>query len=208
MEVCYVVGAMESDYQIKKNPKDLVIAADGGYKYLHGVCPDYVVGDFDSLGYLPKGVNVIRHPVRKDDTDMLLGVKIGLEKGYKKFVLIGGLGGRLDHSIANMQVLAYLKNRGADGVLKGEGTDVYLIKNESMTFPADTEGGLAVFSYGEAALGVSIKGAEYEMINGSLNHSFPLGVSNAFIGKETIIQVEQGCLLIIHDTLHNYNRCY
>lgn len=199
MGICYVVAAMESNYKIEKEPGDLVIAADGGYRHLGDCRPDYVVGDFDSLGYVPGGENIIKHPVQKDDTDMLLAVKIGLEKGYEKFTLIGGLGGRLDHSIANIQVLAYLKQQGAQGVLKSDTTDVYLIQNETLKFPKGTRGKLAVFSYGEEARGVAIRGAEYELAEGCLNDTFPLGVSNSFIGKETTIKVKQGRLLIVHE---------
>ncbi|MCR5262595.1 MAG: thiamine diphosphokinase, partial [Clostridiales bacterium] len=72
---------------------DLVIAADAGYLYFNGkdIAPDLIVGDFDSLGEAPSGDNVVRHPVIKDDTDMMLAVKIGLERGYRIFMLYGGI---------------------------------------------------------------------------------------------------------------------
>lgn len=199
MGICYVVAAMKTNCEINKKAEDMVIAADGGYGQIRGCEPDYVVGDFDSLGYVPREDNVIQYPVQKDDTDMLLAVKIGLEKGYKQFVLMGGLGGRLDHSLANVQVLAYLKKQGAGGVLKSDTTDVYLIQNESLTFSEDVAGKLAVFSYGEEARGVTIAGAEYELTEGILKDTFPIGVSNSFIGKETTIGVKNGRLLVVHE---------
>lgn len=199
MGTCYIVGAMEDGYEIKKEAGDLVIAADGGYKRLSDCQFDYVVGDFDSLGYVPQGENVIKHPKQKDDTDMLLAVKIGLAKGYKKFVLAGGLGGRLDHTLANIQVLAYLKSRGAEGILKSETTDVYFIQNESIVFPKETQGILSVFSYDKEARGVTIKGAEYKLADACLEDAFPLGVSNSFVGDETVVKVENGRLVIVHE---------
>lgn len=111
MATCYIYGAMPCGSTEKLEEGDLLIAADGGYAYLQGQKPDLVVGDFDSLGYVPEGEQIIRHPVQKDDTDMLLAVREGLKRGYRKFVLYGGIGGRLDHTIANLQVLAFCRGR-------------------------------------------------------------------------------------------------
>ena len=93
MATCYIYGAMPCGSTEKLEKGDLLIAADGGYAYLQGQKPDLVVGDFDSLGYVPEGEQIIRHPVQKDDTDMLLAVREGLKRGYRKFVLYGGIGG-------------------------------------------------------------------------------------------------------------------
>ena len=91
MATCYIYGAMPCGSTEKLEEGDLLIAADGGYAYLQGQKPDLVVGDFDSLGYVPEGEQIIRHPVQKDDTDMLLAVREGLKRGYRKFVLYGGI---------------------------------------------------------------------------------------------------------------------
>lgn len=212
MGICYVVASMKTEYQIKRQPGDLVIAADGGYAQEFGCNPDVVIGDFDSLGFVPEAENVQVYPKQKDDTDMMLAVKLGLEKGYREFVLLGGIGGRLDHTLANVQTLAYLHTHGASGVLKGDKTDLYLIgasakaaadntsdSEGKITFPADTKGILSVFSYGDNTEQVMIRGAEYEIQNASLTDSFPLGVSNSFIGKEVTISVGKGRLLIVHE---------
>ncbi len=206
MGICYVVASMKTEYQIEKKPGDLVIAADGGYAQLSGCRPDVVIGDFDSLGYVPEMENVQVYPKQKDDTDMMLAVKFGLEKGYREFVLLGGIGGRFDHTMANVQTLAYLHAHGAAGVLKSDTTDMYLIgadensgKAGEIRFVADTEGILSVFSYGEKTEQATIRGAEYEIENAILNDSFPLGVSNSFVGKEVTISVGRGRLLIVHE---------
>lgn len=120
--VCYIVGAMEpGELRFAPHRPRLVIAADRGLYYLErrGIRPDLIVGDFDSLGRTPEGENVLRHPVEKDDTDMLLAVKEGLARGLKTFVLYGGLGGRPDHAYANLQTLTFLAERGAAGYLLG-----------------------------------------------------------------------------------------
>lgn len=122
MGICYIFAALPSGPLPAIGPEDYVIAADAGYMQLGGIRPDLVVGDFDSLGFAPENERVVRHPARKDDTDTLLAVKLGLEKGCTRFVILGGLGGRLDHTIANIQTLSYLAARAARGCLAGRGS--------------------------------------------------------------------------------------
>ncbi len=204
MGICYIVAAMKTEYRIDKKPEDLVIAADGGYAQQFGCRPDMVIGDFDSLGYIPEEENVQVYPKQKDDTDMMLAVKIGMANGYREFVLLGGIGGRLDHTIANVQTLAYLHAQGAGGVLKGEKTDIYFVGSNGgkagvIKFPEQTEGIFSVFSYGAKAEQVTICGAEYELQQATLRDCFPLGVSNSFSGKEVIVSVGNGRLLVVHE---------
>ncbi len=209
MGICYVIASMKTEYQIDKKAEDFVIAADGGYAQSCGCRPDAVIGDFDSLGFVPDAENVQVFPKEKDDTDMMLAVRLGLEKGYHEFVLLGGIGGRFDHTVANVQTLAYLHGRGAKGMLKSEERDIYFIGACApggvkevpgrLAFSRDTKGILSVFSYGERAEKVSIRGAEYELDDAVLTDAFPLGVSNSFIGKEVTISVGEGRLLIVHE---------
>lgn len=209
MGICYVIASMKTEYRIDKKEEDFVIAADGGYAQSCGCRPDAVIGDFDSLGFVPDAENVQVFPKEKDDTDMMLAVRLGLEKGYQEFVLLGGIGGRFDHTVANVQTLAYLHGRGAKGMLKSEERDIYFIGAcapggvkevpGKLTFSRDTKGILSVFSYGERAEKVSIRGAEYELDDAALTDAFPLGVSNSFIGKEVTISVGEGRLLIVHE---------
>ena len=113
-KICYLFGAMDPENVFFAANKDqFVIAADGGLRHLEdrGIVPDCIVGDFDSLGRVPAGDNIIQHPVEKDDTDMMLAVKTGLSLGCRTFVLYGGLGGRIDHAYANYQTLCYLAER-------------------------------------------------------------------------------------------------
>lgn len=202
MGICYVVASMKTKYRIEKRPEDFVIAADGGYAQEFGCLPDAVVGDFDSLGFVPEAEHVQVYPKQKDDTDMMLAVKLGLEKGFREFVLLGGIGGRFDHTMANIQTLAYLLSHGASGVLRGDRTDMFLIsETERKSFSPETKGILSVFSYGEKAEEVTICGAEYELENATLTDAFPLGVSNSFVGKEVTISVGKGRLLIVHEKM-------
>ncbi len=177
---------------------DFIIAADGGVVHTQalGVQPDVVLGDFDSLGYVPSGATV--HPVEKDDTDAMLAIRLGLEQGCDRFVIYGGLDGdRLDHTIANFQALQFLADRNAGGCLVGLKQIAAVIKNDRLTFPESSRGYVSVFCSGAEATGVTIRGLKYELTEESLSPGFPLGVSNQFVGKKAEISVKNGSLLVI-----------
>lgn len=212
MAICYIVASMKTAYKICKKSGDFVIAADAGFMQDTGAEPDAVIGDFDSLGFIPQGEHVQVYPKQKDDTDMMLAVKLGLSKGYREFVLLGGIGGRFDHTLANVQVLAYLHEHGANGALIGDATDIFLIGSspdkddnagkgakDRICFPKETEGIFSVFSYGKIATGVTISGGEYEVEHATLTDAFPLGVSNSFVGKEVTVSVGEGRLIVVHE---------
>ena len=177
---------------------DLVIAADGGLKHTQAmeIRPDLILGDFDSLGFVPEGAEV--YPVEKDDTDAMLAIRRGLDRGCRRFVIYGGLDGeRLDHTLANYQALQYLADRGAEGYLVGRQYLVTVVKNGSLSFPAKAEGVVSLFCLGPDAEGVTLRGLKYPLEQGRLTGGFPLGVSNHFIGEKSRISVEKGSLLVL-----------
>jgi thiamine pyrophosphokinase len=180
-------------------PGDYVIAADRGYDSLmaFGVRPDLVVGDFDSLGHTPSHSNVIQLPAEKDDTDMIFALRKGLELGYRRFVLLGGVGGRLEHTYANLQLLDFLTTHGAQGFLAGEKTVATALRDGEMTFPASMSGYLSVLCNSGTAEGVTLEHLKFPLQNASLSGSFPLGVSNQFTGEPAKVGVRSGSLILI-----------
>ncbi len=187
--------------------EDFLLAADGGYAHCKawGLQPQEVLGDFDSLEYIPEDANVF--PVEKDDTDAMLAVRRGLELGYRRFFLYGCLDGpRLDHTVANFQTLQFLADHGAEGWLVGRDHIVTVIKNASLRFSPEAKGILSVFCLGPDAQGVTLSGLQYPLTQGTLTPGFPLGVSNHFIGAEAHIRVEQGSLLVIWDRANGIPR--
>ena len=182
---------------------DFVIAADGGLSHTQkfGIQPDEILGDFDSLGYVPEDSRVF--PVEKDDTDAMLAVRRGLDLGYGEFLLYGSLDGpRLDHTIANFQTLQFLCDNGANGYLIGNDYIVTVVKNGSLRFHETAQGTVSVFCLGSDAGGVDLRGLHYPLENGTLTAGFPLGVSNHFTGREAEILVKQGSLLVIWDRIN------
>lgn len=181
--------------------EDWVIAADGGLVHVQklGLTPNCILGDFDSLGYVPQNSQVF--PVEKDDTDAMLAARQGLARGYREFLFYGGMDGpRADHMIANFQTLSFLAAHGARGYLVGKSTTATVVKNETVSFPAISEGIVSLFCLGEDALGVTIRGLQYPLEDGTLTHSHPLGVSNHFVGEPVSVRVAKGELLMLYPT--------
>ena len=202
MNTCYVVAAGEcGKIELVRDETDYIICADAGYRKAleSDIIPDLVVGDFDSLGEIPQFENVEVHPSVKDETDTFFALCRGLERGYKSFVVFGGLGGRLDHTFANLQLLKYLCEKGAQCVLRSENETVTAVMNSSISFPKGEKGIVSVFSLSESASGVTERGFRYELEDAELSSSFPLGVSNELTGDGACISVKDGILLIIRE---------
>lgn len=132
---------------------------------------------------------------------MLAAIKEGLALGYKEFALYGALGGeRMDHSLANIQCLLYLQNHGAKGVLYGIHDRVELLCNDKRIYPASMKGIFSIFAFEEDARGVTEQGFKYSLQDATVKMEFPIGISNEFIGQESLIEVKNGKLLIcIHE---------
>ena len=199
--ICYVVGAGEfCPRGLTPGPGDLVIAADGGFAALEGLglSPDLVVGDFDSLGHRPDHPHVVALPVEKDDTDMHSAIRLGWERGYRAFRLYGGTGGRIDHTLANIQSLAWLASQGGRGWLVGpDWTATVLSDGGALTLEAGRQVMVSVFCLGDRAEGVDIQGLKYGLSDGVLTADYPLGVSNSFLGGESRVSVRRGKLLVL-----------
>ena len=198
--ICYVFGAgTHYGAPAVPGPNDLVIAADGGYAYLekHGRSAHVIVGDCDSLSNPPEGVPLVALPKEKDDTDMAAAVRHGMEAGYRVFHLYGGTGGRLEHTLANIQLLADLAQKGARGCLFDQESVITAICNGNLSFPESAAGYVSVFAHSDAAAGVCEKGLKYALQDATLHNTYPMGVSNEFVGRKSVISVREGTLIIV-----------
>lgn len=199
--VCFIVGAgsIDPDLHISLHSDDLLIAADGGLPAVEhmGLSPHLVIGDFDSLGRAPTHSNTVTLPREKDVTDMHAAIQLGLERGYTRFALYGGTGGRLAHTLANLQLLDGLSRQNCRSFLIGDGTVATAVHNGALTFPASMTGYLSVFCSGASAEGVTLCGLKYELSNARLTPDFPLGVSNEFTGSPAYVEVARGTLLAL-----------
>ena len=200
MKRCFIFAA-GTFFGLRERPAsgDLVIAADAGYRACQqaGIVPDLLLGDFDSMDQ-PDFPNICRSPVEKDDTDTMLAVKTALEEGCDTVYIYGGTGGkRLDHTLANLQTLLFLRRRGARGYLYDDDFVWTAIENESLTIEKTVEWGLfSAFCLGDRAEGIDEMGFQYPLSDATLTPEFPLGVSNHILESTATITVRKGALVV------------
>jgi thiamine pyrophosphokinase len=181
---------------------DFIICADGGFDRAAAehIRPDAVIGDFDSTrarGHIPPGVRVLEFPAEKDDTDTLLALKYGFDAGFSDFVVVGGMSGRFDHSIANLQTAAYCLDRGGRILLVDESNRATMTDDDVFVLMPMEGFCFSLFSWSEHCTGVDIENAKYGLSKARLTQSFPIGVSNEFKDGPVTIRKETGRLLII-----------
>lgn len=192
----------------EKKEGDLLIAADNGLSYLakEGITPDLVIGDYDSLEGEGRKVfedfkaahpeAVITLPVEKDDTDTMAACRIGLERGYREFTLLAALGGRLDHTIANIQTLLFLKDHNANGQILDEKLSLRILRNERVDFTAPSDATFSLFALEHEIHHVSITGMQYELEGADMTDGFPIGCSNHMkAGQKGSVEVGDGTAL-------------
>lgn len=201
MGICYIIGAGEcNSLFIKKEKDDFIIAADGGYRYLlsANIKPDIVIGDFDSLKEIPQNENIIKLNPVKDITDMDAAVDIGIKKGYSDFIIYGALGGRFDHSLANIQLIARLSQIGKNAKIYDGKTVITAVTNGKISFNSSYKGYISVFSHSDVCKDVCIRGLKYTLEDAELKNQFSLGVSNEFVGTDSEIIIGSGTAIIVY----------
>ena len=202
MKTCVIIAGGDLPGTIEIPEQTLVICADCGLRHARrlGIVPDVIVGDFDSYTEeLPAGCEILRLPVEKDVTDTMQAVLYGEERGCRVFHIYGVFGGaRIDHSLANIQMLHTMQTRGLKGVLHHGGTTVETQSPEEGTRRyARFDGDFSVFSLTDKSEGVTIRGCKYPAERITLQNCFPLGVSNCITADFAEISVEKGLLLIV-----------
>ncbi len=201
MKKCFIFGALDVEtLDYIPEDGDFVIAADRGFLNTEkfSVIPDIIIGDFDSLGFVPKGDNVTVLPVKKDDTDIGYAIKYAMDKGFKDFIVYGALGGLIDHTYANFQLASSVSQKGGNIIFAGKDVYVTAVTNSALNISGGS-GRVSVFAATEKASGVTLKGLQYELNDAELSNSFPLGVSNSFKEKKAEISVKSGTIVVISE---------
>lgn len=203
MRALIYTGGNIDPQNITEHPKgdDLCIAADGGYRNARalGEMPQLLLGDFDSLGEceVPTSVERLKVPMEKDFTDTQLAVDTAIKKGASEIVIVGGLDGRLDHTLSNLAILEDLWKKRIHAVITNGYNRVRYIESTSTLIPRSGYRYLSLLTLWEKAKGVSIEGCKYPLKNATLQRTFQYAVSNELTGNCALISVRKGGIYIV-----------
>jgi thiamine pyrophosphokinase len=187
-------------------PTDLIVCADSGYLLAQksGLFPHAVIGDMDSLeenGFdpeqLPAGIRLIKSPRQKDQTDTGLCMAYALSQGCDEIVMVGGLGGRLDHTLANLQNMVGFSRKGMIVTLVDRTNKVHILTDRMLRLSPMPDYAVSVLSFTPVSKGVTLTGMAYPLNDATLTSDFPLGVSNEITGDFATIEVGHGTVLVV-----------
>ena len=206
MRVCALVGAADFNREHFCNQHfDYVIAVDGGYMHLQQleVEPDMVIGDFDSLAFVPDHPHIKSYPSRKDKVDMELAFDEVRAKGFDLVLMYGCLGGRFDLSFTTYQLLAHFSHDSEMVYAIGLDTVACVLNantHPQICFSEHAKGILSMFALSPELRGVDEIGLEYTLDKATLSNERPLGVSNAFAAQISKISIQSGIALLFFPT--------
>ena len=198
----YTGGTVRTE-AITEHPKpdDLSIAADSGYHtaVALGERIDLLLGDFDSIGDVPRdsGIEIQQVPAEKDYTDTQLAVEIAIDRGATDIIIIGGLSGRLDHTLSTLAILEELHARKVYGTVTDGQSRARYMKSSSTLIARSPDKYLSIIAADEVVKGVDIEGCKYPLKKATLRRCHQFAVSNEITGNVAFIAVKKGGVYII-----------
>ena len=210
MKICIVLNGEVENYTkirdfITKEDYDYIICADGGANHTYNmeITPDYIIGDLDSVDeklvsyYKNTGVKFEKFPAKKDETDTELCIYLARDLNATIIDFIEALGGRIDHSITNINLLYYLKEMDIIPRIISEKEEMYIAVNEEITISGNVGDIVSVIAINGDADGVTLKNLEYPLDNYYMKYGVPIGMSNVMLSNECKVKVKKGNLIII-----------
>lgn len=212
MKICIVLNGEINDYKViteivKNEMYDYIICADGGanHTYKMDIMPDYIIGDLDSIEksvityYKNNNVKFEKFPTKKDETDTELCIYLASKLKGKEIHFIGALGKRIDHMIANVNLLYYVRKQNIVPKIISEDEYIYIAINEEVIIKGNKGDTISVIPIFRDAKGVTLKKLEYPLQNSNMKFSIPLGISNVMKDNDASIEVKDGSLLIVRN---------
>lgn len=203
MKAFIYVGGEIFPQNITEHPRsdDLTVAADGGYDnaVLLGERVDVIVGDLDSVrADVPKDIKVVKVPAEKDFSDLQLAISTAVEKGADEIAIIGGLSGRLDHTLANLALLKALSDSRIHAHINDGFNRVRYLSSSSTLVAKSHFRYLSILPISDKLRGVSIEGCKYPLKNATVEkNNSTLTVSNEIDGNCALISVRRGECYVI-----------
>lgn len=205
MKRCVIVGGADiNNYEYiesRLSEDDFIVFCDSGLKHLEylQVTPGLIVGDFDSHKNPNLDVETIVLPCEKDDTDTVYAVKEAIKRGFDEFLLIGVIGGRLDHTLGNVSILLHLESLSKKGKIIDDYSEMEIVSKEP-AFIDDSYAFFSLLNITGTAKGVTIRNAKYPLDNAEITCEYQYAVSNEVIsGKIAEVFVQNGKALLIKD---------
>ena len=201
----YTGGTVFDEYVIEKpEATDLIIAADAGYLTAQrmGVEVDVLLGDFDTLGVenIPEGIECLRVPAEKNDTDTQLAVQVALERGATEIVIVGGLSGRVDHTLSSLAILEYLwerKERRVYAIFTDGKNRARFIRNSGVILAREHYRFFSLIAADPKVKGVTLEGCKYPLKNGQILRTHQWAVSNEIVGNCALVEIKRGGVWVI-----------
>ena len=177
---------------------DAIICADGGFLVAQklGLSPTHLIGDYDST-VMPDMDGIMKLPMEKDMTDTEAAVDMACDLGFDHITVLGGLGGRFDHTMGNLGVMSKYCTKSVDLSFVDGQNAVRMVGPGHYSIPKNSYQYLGIISYGDFAEQVSLRGVKYPLEDYFLTHSTSLGVSNEITSEAAEIGFVSGKLLII-----------
>ena len=206
MNKCIIVGGVSinrTDLIYKYiDESDFVIACDSGIENCNalGIKPDLIIGDFDSHKKPDTDIETITLPVVKDDTDTMFAAKEAVKRGFDEIVLLGAVGDRIDHTLANVYILSYLNNNSAKGMIVDDYSEMLLIgeHGENIGQISDDYKYFSLICLEGEVEGVTIKNAKYTLDNGVITPNHQYATSNEVLpGKVAEVTIKKGRALLV-----------
>lgn len=201
MKRCVIFAALPVSKSLHRwwENADYVIAADAGYESASslGIKVDLFLGDYDSAPAPNLDEHTVKLPAEKDDTDTYYAVRKALEIGFEEVVILGGIGGRFDHTFANLQTLLFLANHGVRGFLVDESTEITVLLPGHYEILRRENVYVSLFTGEKETTGVTLRGLKYPLSDYTIRNDFPVGVSNEFADEKATISFKTGSLYLM-----------
>lgn len=187
-------------------PEDLLFAADGGLHHCQalGLSPDVLVGDLDSVDpelveqLRQGGTEIQEHPARKDQTDLELALEVAVDRSADEILILGGLGGRWDQTLANILLLTQPRFQGLPILIFDGPQSVQMLPGgQTLEIQGQRGATVSLIPINGSAQGITTRGLEYELTDGTLEHGSTRGVSNVVVEEPAFVTLRQGMLACI-----------
>lgn len=212
MKSCIILNGKIQNYELikvilKKENYDYIICADGGanHAYEMSIIPHFIIGDLDSVQkdiinyYKNCNVKFEQFPSKKNETDSELCIYLADKLKCDEVHILAGLGGRIDHTLANINLLYYIRNLGMIPKIISEKEEIYIALDEEIEIEGKLGDIISVIPIKGDASGVTLKNLEYPLNDYDMKFSLPLGISNVMIDSKCSIKVEKGSVVVIRN---------